>query len=60
MRRGFTLIEQGPPPNPYLINHFNFLHRQGANSLWADGHAKRIMYGQLRRPMFSTLKHIYQ
>lgn len=51
--------EQGPPRLDYLINHFNFLHRKGANSLWADGHARRILYDQLRRPMFSTKKHIY-
>lgn len=48
-----------PPANPALIAHFNFLHTQGANTIWADGHAKHIFYGQLKRPMFSCRKDIY-
>ncbi len=39
--------------------HFHFLHRDGANVMWGDGHTKRITYGALRRPMFSVRKDIY-
>jgi prepilin-type N-terminal cleavage/methylation domain-containing protein/prepilin-type processing-associated H-X9-DG protein len=46
------------PPEPYR-GHFEMLHYEGANTLWADGHAKRMLYGQLRRPMFSCRKSIY-
>jgi prepilin-type N-terminal cleavage/methylation domain-containing protein/prepilin-type processing-associated H-X9-DG protein len=48
-----------PPPDSNLRDHFHFLHRDGANGLWTDGHVKRIMYTQLRRPMFSCRKDIY-
>jgi len=48
-----------PPDDPALRAHFHFLHREGTNSLWADGHTRRITYGQLRRPMFSCRKGIY-
>jgi prepilin-type N-terminal cleavage/methylation domain-containing protein/prepilin-type processing-associated H-X9-DG protein len=48
-----------PPDIPSLRQHFHFLHRGGANALWADGHAKRITYERLRRPMFSSRKDIY-
>ncbi|MDE2125918.1 MAG: DUF1559 domain-containing protein [Armatimonadetes bacterium] len=48
-----------PPDNASLRAHFHFLHRDGANTLWADGHAKRMVYGQLRRPMFVCNKQIY-
>jgi prepilin-type N-terminal cleavage/methylation domain-containing protein/prepilin-type processing-associated H-X9-DG protein len=41
------------------IQHFHFLHGQGSNTMWADGHAKSMQYGQLRRPMFSCRKDIY-
>lgn len=51
---------QGPPRLREYIEHFNFLHRDGSNTLWADGHAKRILYDQLRRPMFSAQKQIYE
>lgn len=50
---------EAPPHDPYLINHFHFLHRQGANAVWADGHAKRMVYGYLKRPYFSCRKDIY-
>lgn len=49
----------GPPNDPNLIDHFHFLHRKGANALWADTHTKRLTYFQLKRPMFSTRKDIY-
>jgi prepilin-type N-terminal cleavage/methylation domain-containing protein/prepilin-type processing-associated H-X9-DG protein len=52
----------GPPDGPsyqFLKDHFNFLHRDGTNTVWADGHAKRLQYGNLRRPMFSCNKSIY-
>ncbi len=48
-----------PPNNPLLVNHFNFLHTSGTNTIWCDGHAKRLVYGQLKRPMFSVRKDIY-
>ncbi len=48
-----------PPNDTTLKNHFHFLHREGANALWADGHTKRMIYGALKRPMFSSLKDIY-
>jgi prepilin-type N-terminal cleavage/methylation domain-containing protein/prepilin-type processing-associated H-X9-DG protein len=49
----------GPPDDPALREHFNFLHRDGTNTIWCDGHARRMMYGQLRRPMFSIRKDFY-
>jgi prepilin-type N-terminal cleavage/methylation domain-containing protein/prepilin-type processing-associated H-X9-DG protein len=52
--------DEGPPRSRAYIDHFNFLHRSGANTLWCDGHARRILYDQLRRPMFASLKHIYR
>lgn len=42
-----------------LKKHFNFLHRDGTNTIWCDGHAKRMNYGALKRPMFSIKKSIY-
>ncbi len=48
-----------PPNDSTYINHFNFLHRKGATTVWADGHARRIGYFQLKRPMFSCRKDIY-
>jgi prepilin-type N-terminal cleavage/methylation domain-containing protein/prepilin-type processing-associated H-X9-DG protein len=44
---------------PYLAEHFNFLHRNGSTTLWADGHAKRTLFTQLKRPMFSVQKWMY-
>ncbi len=52
--------QQGPPRIPAYMDHFHFLHRAGASTLWADGHARRMLYDQLRRPMFSAKKSIYQ
>lgn len=49
-----------PPNDQSLIRHFNFLHRGGTTTLWCDGHAKRMVYGALRRPMFSCDKEIYE
>jgi len=48
-----------PPQDENLQNHFHFLHRGGANTIWADTHAKRLTYPQLKRPYFSCLKSIY-
>lgn len=48
-----------PPRDDALEAHFHFLHRGGSNTIWADSHAKRLVYGQLRRPMFSSRKDIY-
>jgi len=47
------------PDSQNLRDHFHFMHRNGVNTLWTDGHAKRMVYGQLRRPMFSCNKSIY-
>ncbi len=50
-----------PPINPdTYIKHFNTLHRGGSNLIWCDGHAKRLHFQQLRRPMFSVRKEFYQ
>lgn len=51
--------EESPPNDVDLITHFHFLHRKGANALWADTHVKRIVYTQLKRRMFATNKSIY-
>jgi len=48
-----------PPNDPYLRNHFHFLHRKAAIALWVDGHAKRIIYDRLQRPWFSCQKSFY-
>lgn len=48
-----------PADRQDLKDHFNFLHRDGTNTVWMDGHAKRLTYGQLKRPMFSVNKSIY-
>jgi prepilin-type processing-associated H-X9-DG protein len=48
-----------PPASQPLLDHFNLLHRGGTNTVWADGHAKRMPYGALKRPMFSCRKDIY-
>lgn len=48
-----------PPPDQYLQAHFDFLHTNGTNTAWIDGHAKRYTYGQLQRPMFSIRKDFY-
>ena len=49
-----------PPNDPSLQEHFHFLNRGAANVVWADGHSKRIAYGQLQRQMFSCKKSIYR
>lgn len=49
-----------PPNEEHLKEHFHFLHRGGANTIWADTHAKRYTYSQLRRPMFSSQKWMYE
>jgi prepilin-type N-terminal cleavage/methylation domain-containing protein/prepilin-type processing-associated H-X9-DG protein len=54
---------ESPPNGPYyqfLKDHFHLLHRGTANVAWCDGHAKRIAYGQLKRPTFSCKKSIYK
>ena len=45
-----------PPTGPGfepLLEHFHFLHRDGCNVLWADGHMKHMRYGSLRRWYFN-------
>ncbi len=51
--------QESPPDQDGLRKHFNFLHRDGTNTVWTDGHARRLTYGQLKRPMFSVRKDIY-
>ena len=51
-----------PPNGPayqFLKDHFHLLHRGTANVAWCDGHAKRTVYEQLKRPTFSCKKSIY-
>lgn len=48
-----------PPLSQPLKDHFHFLHRETANAIWGDTRAKRLTYGALKRPMFSTRKDIY-
>lgn len=55
----YTSWVDNPPNVQALIDHFHFLHREGANALWADGHMKRITYFRLRRPMFNCNKSMF-
>jgi hypothetical protein len=55
----FDWFESPPVHLPALVDHFNHLHRKGSTSLWADGHTKRTLFAQLKRPMFSVRKDIY-
>jgi len=48
-----------PPDIQSLRDHFHFLHRDGSNTLWGDTHVRRLVYTQLRRPMFSVRKDIF-
>jgi len=48
-----------PPNDPVLRDHFHFLHRDAANSVYGDTHAKRISYFQLKRRLFSMRKDIF-
>ena len=48
-----------PPDDKDLREHFQVLHRNKSTVLWVDGHVNGMMYGRMRRPMFSTLKSIY-
>ncbi len=47
------------PPSGAYRDHFHLLHRNGATTLWADGHVKHKIYDTLKRPWFSVLKSIY-
>ena len=47
------------PPNGTYRDHFHLLHRNGATTLWVDGHVKHMLYDRLRRPYFSCRKDIY-
>lgn len=49
-----------PPNDNDLRGHFNFLHNGGTSTAWLDGHARRIVYGQLRRSMFVIRRDIYR
>ncbi len=51
--------ETSPPNLQILLDHFNFLHTDGTNTIWTDGHAKRLVYGQLRRRYFSVRKDLF-
>jgi prepilin-type N-terminal cleavage/methylation domain-containing protein/prepilin-type processing-associated H-X9-DG protein len=47
-----------PPAGDYQ-DHFHLLHRNGATTLWVDGHVKHQLYERLKRPWFSCRKSIY-
>jgi prepilin-type N-terminal cleavage/methylation domain-containing protein/prepilin-type processing-associated H-X9-DG protein len=47
------------PPGGTYRDHFHLLHRNGATTLWADGHVRHLDYERLRRPWFSCNKQIY-
>jgi prepilin-type N-terminal cleavage/methylation domain-containing protein/prepilin-type processing-associated H-X9-DG protein len=47
------------PPGGAYLDHFHLLHRNGATTLWVDGHVKHQIYEQLKRPWFSCRKDIY-
>jgi prepilin-type N-terminal cleavage/methylation domain-containing protein/prepilin-type processing-associated H-X9-DG protein len=47
------------PPGGAYQDHFHLLHRNGATTLWTDGHVKHQIYEQLRRRWFSCNKSIY-
>lgn len=49
-----------PPNDASLKSHFQFLHRNGAMVMWADGRTRRMSFGALKRPMFSVRKDIYR
>ncbi len=52
--------EESPPLNIVALKeHFNFLHRDGTVTQWADGHTSRMVFGRLKRRMFSVRKDIY-
>lgn len=53
-------FDSPPPFRQDLKDHFHFLHRDAAQALWADTHAKRLVYGSLKRPWFSSRKDIYE
>lgn len=46
-------------PEALQQSHFDWIHSGGGLTLWADGHVKRMVYSELRRPMFSVNKTIY-
>jgi len=47
------------PPGGQYKDHFHLLHRNGATTLWVDGHVKHQLYDQLKRRWFSCNKAIY-
>ncbi len=51
---------ENPPPTGGYKEHFKFLHRSGATTVWTDGHARRMIYEQLKRRYFSCRKDIYR
>ena len=48
-----------PPVSQDLRIHFESVHQTSTSTLWADTHARRLTYSQLKRPMFSSRKDIY-
>lgn len=57
--QGYDWEDSPPTQIQALQDHFNFLHRGGTVTLWGDGHVRRMVFGQLRRRMFSVRKDIY-
>lgn len=60
--QGSNWLENPPdsPADANLKEHFHFLHRGGSNVIWGDSHAKRLVYGNLKRRYFSLNKGIYE
>lgn len=50
---------QGSPNNAELRDHYQFLHRDSAVGVWADGHVSRLTYDRLTRSLFTCRKDIY-
>jgi prepilin-type N-terminal cleavage/methylation domain-containing protein len=51
--------QNSPPVDQGLAEHFHAVHQTSTTTLWADTHARRMVYSQLKRPMFSCRKDIY-
>jgi prepilin-type N-terminal cleavage/methylation domain-containing protein len=48
-----------PPVDSGLQNHFQSVHKTLTTVLWADGHAGKLQYTQLKRSMFVCRKDLY-
>jgi prepilin-type processing-associated H-X9-DG protein len=55
--QGYTWWDVPPPGAD--AGHFEYFHFEGANMTWADGHSKKMRYGELRRWYFGCRKSAY-